>query len=203
MKYEYWCWDTNIFEGYYETSLMHEGLFYSCALAQENPDAEIEIDILKYDKLIGEKVAELLGAMCKDKGIIKGVAYHDTFNPSSYNYHSDILSLDLEIDWNAMMSWVTQDGNRTGFDRYLGKKYTPRSGYIPFPKNNAKDYFDQGKYENVMVDYYLLTLIADGDDVVEHFYEKQKDDEYHYDLYEYVDQAFDECAYIEQQAEAV
>lgn len=170
-KFNYVPDNLTIFPGFYESELYH------CdSEINWNDDEKYEYkkfmpcEIDNFEEFttevcmgISSEIADLL----VDNEICLSCEHVGMSSPREYNFTTDKILLDLEIDLPrlAMMVWYDEELHK-GFDAYLNEKYSSRSGFISFVENEIGDFFDKWEYLSVLVDYWLLTKIFDDTDVV-------------------------------------
>ena len=130
--------------------------------------------------------------LCEDSEICDDIQLIDVWSPSYYNFTTDKLNCNVNIDIDKLASMLQSNVDLlAGFDKYLYEKYSSRSGFISFVANNAKDYFDEQDHLDVMIDYYILTKIYDSPDVVDAIRNENDFTHYEYEMMEIAS----ECVY--------
>lgn len=192
-----YCPDSlNIFEGFYESCLYNSDMEYNynCNLEEGEPECELD-DFRAFKDEVGEAAVERLSEVIgEDDEIMSGLKFDHISSPAYYNFTTDKLVMNADIDLEALKEWVLEDNDRIdGFDDYLREKYSSRDGFLSFVPNNVDDYFEDSydQYYDVLVDYYVLTKIyGDNPDVVWCCLNKSMDSDYHWRLYEDADEIF-------------
>lgn len=187
-----------IMEGFYESHLYNSDTEYWLNEnikdgMRDNGQKHVEYGIKDFkgfmnkvcERITDELIEPLL---TEDKDICDKVEFKGVSSPSYYNFETDKLSLSLNIDLELLRDRILADEKlRNGFDRYLREKYTSYSGFCSFVENNIEDYFNEWRYLDVMVDYYLLTKIYEIEDVRE-MQNKDKETSYQFASYEIADE---------------
>jgi hypothetical protein len=185
-----------IFPGFYESELYNSDQEYNFSY-NEGEEYEIK-DFDGYCKYICEALSDKISDyLTSAKDICKSVKYKAMSSPREYNFTTDHLLMDAEIDLSALKERILADSDyKDGFDNYLRYKYSSRSGFISFVSNNVDDFFkdDFSEYFDVLIDYFLLTMIYDDKDVVKH-QKKYEETPYWWDMLEIVSDA--ECQFME------
>ena len=193
---EYCPDNLNIFEGFYESCLYNSDKEYNFNASTEAGEPEYELDDYnEFTKEVGEAAVDCLSTVIGyDDEIVSGLEFSHISSPAYYNFTTDKLVMNADIDLDALKAWVLGDeARRKGFDDYLSEKYSSRDGFTSFVANNVDDYFEDSydQYYDVLVDYYVLTKIYDGNpDVVWCCLNKSIESDYHWRLYEDADEIF-------------
>lgn len=185
-----------IFPGFYESELYNSDQEYDFSY-NEGEEYEIK-DFDGYCKYICKALSDKISDyLTSAKDICKSVKYKAMSSPREQNFYTDRLMMDAEIYLERLKETVFADSDyKDGFDNYLRYKYSSRSGFISFVSNNVDDFFkdDFSKYFDVLIDYFLLTMIYDDKDVVKH-QKKYEETPYWWDMLEIVSDA--ECQFME------
>ena len=191
-KTEYTTGNLDIFQGYYGSLLYSPDMeidYNNMAYNDTEDEVEYELDFKGYteemNRHITDKIMEY--GVNKEDGIIKSMTYKSMWSPKHYNFTTDKLELEVEVDMDKLKSWV--EVHKVGFDKYLYRFYTPCSGWIPFVANNYDEYVEEDRHHDVMVDYYLLTNIFNSDDFLDM---DINDTDYMQDIIEQVNETFSE-----------
>lgn len=185
-----------IFPGFYESELYYSDQEHNFS-CNEGEEYEIK-DFDGYRKYICEALSDKISDyLTSAEDICKSVKYKAMSSPREYNFCTDRLMMDAEIDFERLKETVLGDTDyKDGFDNYLRYKYSSRSGFISFVSNNVDDFFkdDFSEYFDVLIDYFLLTIIYEDKDVVKH-QKKYEETPYWWDMVEIVSDA--ECQFME------
>lgn len=109
---------------------------------------------------MAKEAAELLACdLDQDQEIIKESRFVALHSPRFYNYETDKIECELDLDWPALLAWTKQ--NLDSFDEYLKNNFTSRDGFWSFVPNNAKEFFndldnDFDRLSQVIIEYYIL-----------------------------------------------
>ena len=192
--------DYFLFEGFHETIL---GDWDSVEEAErqyaEEQGRKIGY-IIKWDeykKRIGDYIFSKLKEYVKDDEIFGEFKFKEIWSPQYYNYDTDHLDGEIEVDIDALASRIKADKKALeGFDKYLHEHYSDRSGFVSFIPNNANDLFERLNFKkdsresDVLLDYWFIVQIwrdkysDDCWDVVSLCGDRNDQDWYHSDLYE-------------------
>lgn len=192
--------DYFLFEGFYETIL---GDWDSVEEAErqyaEEQGRKIGY-IIKWDeykKRLGDYIFSKLKEYVKDDEIFGEFKFKEIWSPQYYNYDTDHLDGEIEVDIDALASRIKADKKALeGFDKYLHEHYSDRSGFVSFIPNNANDLFERLNFKkdsresDVLLDYWFIVQIwrdkyaDDCWDVVSLCGDRNDEDWYHSDLYE-------------------
>lgn len=194
---DYMNWSTDIFDGFYESMLYNSDMLY------DNPyTCDIELpegyswdiyDFQGYMKEVGQEAVNLLDAELSaswhdDGRVVIGMKFVGISSPKYYNFSTDRICAEVEVNYEELNRYCLLY-NRDDFDNYLRENFSDRDGFWSFIPNNVKDFEDDltefadtdDKYDNVMLEYYLLNL--------DYVKERPHDfSEYKSDLYEQVDE---------------
>jgi len=186
----------NIFPGFYESNLHYSDQEYNYSYGEE---CQYEIkDFDGYRKHICEALSSKIeDYLTTAEDICKSAKYGGMTSPREYNFTTDHLLMDAEIDLELLKKKILGDSSyKDGFDSYLRYKYSSRSGFISFVSNNVEEFFaeDFAEYYDVLIDYFLLTMIYDDKDVVKHE-KRYEETPYWWDMLEIVSDA--ECQFME------
>ena len=199
---EYTNNDLHIMPGFYESILFNSDTEYDeneqirrdC---EDNGEEFIEHEIKdfnEFQRAVCTRIVENLikPLLCEDDEICDDIKLTDVWSPRQYNFTTDKLDCEVHIDLEKLAAMIQADDDlRDGFDKYLNKKYTSRSGFISFVANNVKEYFEEWDHLDVMIDYYILTKIYDSMDVVDAIRNENDFTCYEYDMMEIAS----ECVY--------
>lgn len=167
MKYLYQNWSTAIFMGFYESELFNSDTEYylNDYLQDEEHPQTYEIDFEPYTQAISEYATELLKDFCiNDDNIIKSMKYKTLYSPQYYNFDTDRLNIDIDVNLTKLKSYIKK--NKSDFDLYLHENFTSYDGFMSFIENNYRDFIiqyqdDKNRCINVMLEYYILRCIYD------------------------------------------
>lgn len=192
-KFKYVPDNLVIFPGFYESILYHSDMEYEYNYNEKSNFEnymEEEIDDFKdFERDVCIEVAQKVKEYLVDDDICESCEWAGMSSPREYNFTTDKLILDLEIDIHRLAMMVWYDKNlHEGFDKYLGRKYISCDGFWSFVENEIGEYMDKWDYLDVLVDYWLLTKIYDDTDVVKSIM-KCEYAPYEEDLYYIADQA--------------
>lgn len=163
-KIKYINWTPSIFPGFYESELYNSDMLYNFTANDELPDGEywdfVDGGFEKYCQDLAKQTAEqLVYDLDQDEQIIKESEFVALHSPKYYNFETDKIECNLEIDWPALIKWIKS--HRDDFDRYLHDNFTSYDGFVSFVPNNVSEFFinlddDFEKLSQVMIEYYIL-----------------------------------------------
>lgn len=188
MEYRYCNDNLGIFEGFYESGLYNSDTEYKFNFCRTEGEPEYELkDFDGFKNAVGEGATDLLCPMLERDGFIKNVKFAGISSPRYYNFTTDRLLIDMDVDFDALKAWVLEtEERREGFNAYLKKNYTSYDGFCSFVDNNVEGFFENsyGDYKDVLIDYYLLVAILDTEHVTDKSWTESS---YRYDLFEVAD----------------
>ena len=194
---EYMNWSTDIFEGFYESILFNSGTL------DNNPyvyDAKLPegycwdiADFRGYMNAVGDEAVNLIASELANDSVVLDMKFTGISSPREYNFTTDKLCADVTVDYEKLKDYCLNE-NRTAFDEYLRENFSDRDGFWSFVANNVKDFeseleSESEKYDNVMLEYYLLNL--------EYMKTGMDFSSYQYDLMEKLDEILSEFICLE------
>lgn len=167
MKYEYTNQSATIFPGFYDSVLYNPDMESDAATQKaDDTDTEYEIkDWQGYTNTIAKECTDWLFSHLPRHDIIKSMEYKELWSPHEYNFLTDKLTIDCDIDLDGLKNYCLQ-ANRDEFGQYLYDNWSSRPGFISFIDNNIVE-FEQNPDTTIMVEFYLLReldLLSDNDD---------------------------------------
>lgn len=200
MKHTYNNWSSNLFDGFYNSNL--EPNYYLLQDMAENDIAEGIIkegqtyditgdNYTQYEKDVASHAVDCLVEILPNRDIIKDMTFKELYSPQYYNYETDSLIIDMDLNLKALKTFCFKE-HATDFNKYLKENFTSYDGFISFIDNNIRDFIDT--YEtstcndreiNVMIEYYLLSCIYESFDSKDFEYSETY---YHNRLYDCVSQ---------------
>lgn len=162
-KMKYINWTCAIFPGFYESDLYNSDTLYNINYSQDEGDPELDFyegGFDEYCQSVAKQAAELLACdLDQDQEIIKESRFVALHSPRFYNYETDKIECELDLDWPALLAWIKK--NLDSFDEYLKNNFTSRDGFWSFVPNNAKEFFndldnDFDRLSQVIIEYYIL-----------------------------------------------
>ncbi len=197
-KMEYTPYNTDLFQGYYASKLYDpdmENDYNAMRSYDTDGDCPVyDLDFKAYTEDLNGYITGLLfeHGVNDEDGIIKSMEYKSMMSPREYNFTTDTLVTEIEVDMGKLKAWIAD--HKECFDMYLHERYTSWSGFISFVSNNYDDFMDT-EYENierhyhVMVDFYLLTNIFGTDKFLDMDIDET---DFMEDVLEQVNETFDE-----------
>lgn len=196
MKHTYNNWSYKIFEGFYESNLFSSDMLYDMeyndkqeGYLKENESYDID-DFQAYKNEVSDLAVYELFNTLANNNIIKSMKLKDVYSPKYYNYETDSLIINMELNLRALKTFCFKT-NKDMFNKYLKENFTSYSGFISFVDNNIKDFIntyktsmDKTREINVMIEYYLLVQINNSLDC-DNF---DLDNSYQYRVYEGVNE---------------
>ena len=171
-KCTYRNWSYKLFPGFYESNLYNsDSEYYANEFLSED---NIRYELKNFDgfindvaKKITERVYEPL--FIKDDQIIKSIKYNGLHSPRYYNFETDKILLDLEIDQPKLEKYCFIT-NKKDFDKYLHENFTSYDGFNSFIENNLKNfiiqYEDEGKENrclDLLIEFYILSQLTEDE----------------------------------------
>ena len=157
--------DSNLFPGFYNSVLFNEGLLNDAISDCGDCDHEYDLtDINGYCKAVCKKIVDDVYSAVLDD-IIKSVKFICIESPLYYNYETDKLNLEIELDRGALEVYIFKT-NATEFAKYLADNFTSYDGFISYIANDIQGFKTQYITENkrgctldIMIDFYLLSCL--------------------------------------------
>lgn len=162
----YTNWSTDVFPGFYESDLYNSDTIYNINGSIEDDEAPVDFTDTGFDeycKDVARQVADLLADALSlyqdDQKIIKASRFKSLWSPKYYNFETDRIEFELDIDWDALVEWVKDESYL--FESYLKDNFSSRSGFISFVPNNTNDFWDQletdfDRLADVLIEFYIL-----------------------------------------------
>lgn len=181
-----------IFSGFYESLLYNSDSEYDFNYNEKDGFAhymECEIDDFgAFCKDVCDGIVVEIGKYLVDDDICLSCTYDQMTSPKEYNFYTDRLWMNLDIDIYrvAFQVWYDEEMHKN-FDEYLRRKYTSCDGFWSFVKNEIGDYFEEWEHLDVLVDYWLLTKIYGEKNIVKAI-EKRDLTDYEYEIIDIADQ---------------
>lgn len=177
-NYSYCNDNTVIMPGFYESVLFNsDKLYYENMIlkteCESNGEEFTELDIDDFQAYMNEvckSITDNLIApmLTEDSNICDKVEFDHVSSPRYYNFTTDRIVMNLNIDLDALKEFVLgNEDYRNGFDKYLRAHYTSCDGFCSFVANNIDEFFEANEYMDVLIDYYLLTKIYGYANVVD------------------------------------
>jgi hypothetical protein len=136
----YTNWSTAVFPGFYESDLYNSDTIYNIneALDEGEPPVDFTDDgYTKFCESVARQAAESLAdALELDQGeqkIIKASRFKKLWSPRFYNFDTDRIECELDIDWDALVEYVKDESY--AFAAYLKDNFTSYDGFISFVPN--------------------------------------------------------------------
>ena len=161
---QYVNWSTQVFDGFYESLLWDSDAIFNLCDCEPEPPVGYYYDIYGFESYMEEVEKEAVFLMdCELAGedsIIKSMKFTGISSPRYYNFSTDKLCIDVEVDYSALRSYCLIE-NRDEFDEYLKENFTSYDGFISFVDNNVHDFelnldSESDKYDDVMLEFYIL-----------------------------------------------
>jgi hypothetical protein len=173
---EYTPYNTDLFQGYYGSKLYDpemENDYNTMVSYDLNGDCPVyDLDFKAYTEELNGHITDYLfeHGVNEEDDIIKSMAYKSMESPREYNFTTDTLITEIEVDMGKLKAWV--ETHKEAFSDYLKEHFTPRSGFFPFVTNDYEKYMDTSetyleRHYHVMVDFYLLTNIFGTDKFID------------------------------------
>lgn len=156
MRIEYTNQSPRLFAGFYDSVLYNYDLESSVAECMaDDSGTEYEIaDWNGYQQSIAKDCAAWLFEHLPNHDIIKSMDFKELWSPREYNFMTDRLTFDCEIDDVALKNYCFC-AHRELFGKYLYENWSNRSGFISFIPNNLADFENEPDME-IMIEFYLL-----------------------------------------------
>ena len=159
----YTNWSTAVFPGFYESDLYNSDTIYNIndSLDEGEPAMDFtENGYTEYCDSVARQAAESLAdALDQDEKIIKASRFKKLWSPRFYNFDTDRIECELDIDWDALVEWVKDESY--AFSAYLKNNFTSYDGFVSFVPNNTNDFWDKldtdfDRLSDVLIEFYIL-----------------------------------------------
>lgn len=170
MKIKYINWSTEIFQGFYESELYNSDTIYFINENKDDDEPEYDFEDGGYEKYCDDVAKQITEQIFydlnqNDDEIIKSMTFVKLHSPKYYNFETDKIEAEVDVDWDALINWVKK--NSALFDTYLHNEFTSCSGFISFVPNNTHDFFlklddDFERLSQVLIEFYILEHIDQG-----------------------------------------
>ena len=102
MKYIYCVQDSSLFPGFYNSELFNEGLLSDAIDSLNDSDNDYDLtDVDGYCKAVCKKIVDDVYSNLVDD-VIKSIKFAYVVSPEYYNFDTDKLNLELELDRDAL-----------------------------------------------------------------------------------------------------
>ena len=145
MKHTYNNWSTDIFEGFYESNLWNSDSLYWIEESDRqegylNDNEEYDIDDFEaFTKEVSENAVYFLFEALDEHDVIKDMKFKDLYSPKYYNYETDSLIIDVDVDMRKLKKYCFTT-KKEAFNQYLKDNFTSCDGFISYISNNIKDW---------------------------------------------------------------
>lgn len=159
MKYEYTNQSADLFAGFYESVFNNSDTINRIAnYKADYTNAQYDIVNWKdYQNSIAENCTNWLFDNLLNHDIIKSMKYKELWSPRFYNYETDKLTIDCDIDLDALKKYCLQE-RREEFGIYLFDNWRSRDGFISFVESDISK-FEKKPDITIMIEFYLLNEI--------------------------------------------
>lgn len=159
MKVEYTNQSPELFAGFYE-SVFNNSDFINEIAEYKADGTDTQYDIVNwsdYQNSICENCVAWLFNNLPNHDIIKSMKYKELNSPRYYNFSTDTITADVEIDDAGLADYCFKR-HRDEFAKYLLDNWTSRDGFISFVNNDILK-FEQSPDTTIMIEFYLLNEI--------------------------------------------
>lgn len=163
MQYEYTNQSPELFAGFYESVFNNYNIIDEIAEYKAD-DTGTQYDIVNwsdYQNSIAENCASWLFDNLPNHNIIKAMKYKELWSPMYYNFETDKLTIDCEIDLDGLKNYCLQ-ANRDEFNTYLHDNWSSYDGFTSFIPNNVVE-FEREPDITIMIEFYLLKELDLGE----------------------------------------
>ena len=162
----YTNWSTDIFPGFYESYLYNSDTIYNINEAIEDDETPVDFTDTGFDEYckdvacqVADLLADALSLYQDDQKIIKASRFKSLWSPKYYNFETDRIEFELDIDWDALVEWAKDESYL--FESYLKDNFSSRSGFVSFVPNNTNDFWDHletdfDRLADVLIEFYIL-----------------------------------------------
>lgn len=150
-----WILSGGLFPGFYGSELDP-----NICEPDDDDIVEYHFDFDTFKKEFAERFETIFGNVVADGTYIKSVKVKEIYSPRQYNFSNDTIEIEAVVDLDAIRDRILSDKELySEFDAYLYYNYKHRDGFFSRIPDNAKKYFDEGNYQDVMLDFYSLRKI--------------------------------------------
>jgi hypothetical protein len=159
----YTNWSTEVFPGFYESELYNSDTIYNINEALDDGDPAMDFTdngFTEYCDDVARQAAEALAdALDQDDKIIVASRFKKLHSPRFYNFETDKIEMDLDVDWEALVEWVKSESY--AFNEYLKSNFTSYDGFVSFVPNNTRDFWDKfdsdaDRLTDVLIEFYII-----------------------------------------------
>lgn len=113
----------------------------------EYKDFDFKVDWTSYSKAICERIIEYIKE--QKEGLILGYEFQELISPKYYNFDTDSINIELDIDFTVLLSLMRE--NATTLSEKISERYTTQSGFISYHSPDIYDWFEdvENKTENM------------------------------------------------------
>lgn len=159
MNYIYNNMSTKIFPGFYESILFNSDTLLNIESNFIIPNG-YELDIIDFNEFmvdVAKKVANVLWDELPNNDVILDINYKDLYSPTYYNYSTDKLILDIDVDINNLYQYCYVD-NKAKFMKYLQDNHTSYDGFVSLVPNNIEEFkvWEDDLKINVLLEFFFL-----------------------------------------------
>lgn len=159
-----------VFAGFYESWLFNSDSILNVTCGEPTPPDGYYYDMYDYNGFcyeVGKVATESIFDSIPDS-IVKSYKYMGISSPRFYNYSTDKICVDVEVDYDNLKDYCLNE-KRDEFEEYLHDNFTSYDGFISFVDNNVKDFEsnldnESEKYDNVMLEFLITKCDWDDDD---------------------------------------
>lgn len=167
MKINYINWSTDIFDGFYESKLYNADTIYNINESRDDDEPEYDFEDGGFEKYCDDVSRQCVDALFDNldqsqNQIIKSMKFVKLHSPKYYNFETDKIECELDIDWDALIDYIKSV--REKFDEYLHENFTSYDGFVSFVPNNAAEFFinlddDFERLSQVVIEFYILNRL--------------------------------------------
>lgn len=159
MKIVYENWSSQVFPGFYDSSLSYPLEHERC---QDGYYLEI-FDYKKYMELVAEEY--VLNISFIDNPVDMQIGRCLGVNsPQYYNYYTDTIGMEIQVDMHLLEEHCLVTKSEA-FEEYLNKNWSSGSGFISYIPDNLhqfkREYYESecSALQDVMIEFYLLEYV--------------------------------------------
>lgn len=160
---------SEIFPGFYESSLYHSDLLYDYCYGEVPDDGyEWEFDCKNngwsnYQLKMAQACVDAMKDSFQDNPVgLEFGELNGIDSPAYYNFTTDKLCVEVTVDLDKLKEFCFKT-ERDEFNKYLHDKWSSKEGFISFVANNVREFEHDIEYDSdyndVIVEYYLLKYI--------------------------------------------
>lgn len=156
---------SKVFPGFYDSILYDTDMLYHYENGLLPEGCEWDFTAESWEEYKVETMNAWVDSMNKNfeyNPLNVKLKYKGSWSPQYYNYETDKIHLDVDIDEDKLKEWCLTE-NRDHFNQYLVKTWSSYDGFISFIPNSISVFEEQVDHDSdlleIMLEFYLLQNI--------------------------------------------